>query len=270
MKKQIKLDFRHALPTAKLIRGRHPFIVDYCNGKKVLHIGCVDAGLMEERYNQNELLHQKLDKVASLLYGVDIDVDGIDFLKEKEFDNLFLADISDERQCSVLSGVEFDVIILSEVIEHLNNPGLMLESVKRLMNNETSLLLSVPNAFSTANIWNMLKGIEYVHPDHNYYFSFVTFNNILNKSKLDIKESYVYSFSDHAFKPNVNIKSIYWDLFRKFKSASGYLQFAKTIYGGFLSWLRSFWENQFVKFLYARSGFFGDGLLVICRLHTNE
>lgn len=73
---QIKTDFHHLLPKANLIRGRHPFIVDYCIGKKVLHIGCVDAGLMEERYKQNELLHQKLDKVASLLYGIDIDAGG--------------------------------------------------------------------------------------------------------------------------------------------------------------------------------------------------
>lgn len=270
--KLTKTNFSHFLPEANLVHARHPFIVDYCSGKKVLHIGCVDAGLMEERYIQNELLHQKLDKVAKLLYGVDINKNGISFLQEKGFDNLFFVDISDENQCGVLYGLEFDVIILSEVIEHLSNPGLMLESVKKLMNEKTDHLVSVPNAFSTTNIINMLKGIEYVHPDHNYYFSYVCLNNILRKSGLAIKENYVYSFSEYApFKSEHGvIKLLYWDLVKKYKSASGWLQFSKNIFGGFLYRLTHFFEIQIVKFLYSRSGFFGDGLLVICVLQTNE
>lgn len=270
--KLTKTNFSHVLPQANLVQARHPFIVDYCIGKKVLHIGCVDAGLMEERYKQNALLHQKLDKVATLLYGVDIDRDGISFLQDKGFENLFFVDISDESQCGVLYEVEFDVIILSEVIEHLSNPGLMLESVKKLMNEKTALLVSVPNAFSTTNILNMLKGIEYVHPDHNYYFSYVCLNNILRKLGLGVKENYVYTFSEYApFKSQYGvIKLIYWDLVRKYKSASGWLQFSKIISGDFLYWVTHFFEIQLVKFLYSRSGFFGDGLLVICVLQTNE
>jgi hypothetical protein len=147
----------------------------------------------------------------------------------------------------------------------------MLQSIKKLMNEKTTLLVSVPNAFSTTNIWNMLKGIEYVHPDHNYYFSYVTFNKILKKSGLDIKESYVYSFSEYAFKRQHSvIKIIYWDLMKKYKSASGWFSFIKSIYWDSLSWSNSFIENHLVKFLYSRSGFFGDGILVICTLHTNE
>ena len=146
----------------------------------------------------------------------------------------------------------------------------MLQSVKRLMDDKTSLLVSVPNAFSATNFWNMLKGIEFVHPDHNYYFSYVTFNNILKKSGLEIIESFVYSFSERTFKSQYSaIKIIYWDLMKKYKSTSGGLSLVKIIYLDVLSWSNNFVENQLVRFLYARSGFFGDGLLAICQLRTN-
>ncbi|CCE24385.1 protein of unknown function [Methylotuvimicrobium alcaliphilum 20Z] len=236
----------------------------------MLHIGCVDAGLMEEQFKKNELLHQKLDEVTTLLYGVDIDMDGISFLQEKGFNNLFFVDICDEGQCKVLYGLDFDVIILSEVIEHLMNPGLMLESIKKLMNEKTELLVSVPNAFNATNILNMLKGIEFVHPDHNYYFSYVCLNNLLKKSDLTIKKNYVYSFSEYApFKSEYStIKLIYWNLAKKYKAASGWLQFSKIISGDFLYWLTHFFEIRFVKFLYSKTVFFGDGLFVCCMCIT--
>jgi len=37
------LEFIHKLPDTNIVSGRHPFIVDYCSGKKVLHVGCVDS-----------------------------------------------------------------------------------------------------------------------------------------------------------------------------------------------------------------------------------
>jgi hypothetical protein len=125
----------------------------------------------------------------------------------------------------------------------------MLESIKKLMNDETVLLVSVPNAFNAITLWNMLTNIEFVHPDHNYYFSFITFNNILKKSGLDIRETYVYSFSEHAFKKQHGaIRVVYWDLTRKYKSASNWLVFIKNLYLDSFSWIKNFFKNQFLNF----------------------
>jgi len=261
------INFTHELPEVELISSRHAFIVDFCENKKALHIGCVDSGLLEERYNKNELLHQKLDKVSTLLYGIDIDDEGIEFLKNKGFENLYSMDISENNKDVGLYEIEFDVIILSEVIEHLNNPGIMLDAVKNLMTQNTQLLISVPNAFNSKNIWNMLKGIEYVHPDHNYYFSYLTLNNMLEKNGLDIRQRYIYSFSKYANSYDVsNFKLFYWELMRKYRISNGILGLLKTLYLNFIFETKNFFENQFTRFLFSKTHFFGDGLLVICKL----
>jgi 2-polyprenyl-3-methyl-5-hydroxy-6-metoxy-1,4-benzoquinol methylase len=263
-----KANFQHVLPAANLIKGRHPFIVDFCRDKKVLHIGCVDAGIMEERFQNNELLHQKLAQVSPFLYGVDIDVEGIEFLKNNGFDNLWVMDICDPKQQAALANIQFDVIILSEVIEHLNNPGFMLDAIKQLMTKETALLISVPNAFAAKNIWNMIKRQEYVHPDHNYYFSHVTFANVLTKSGLAVQENYIYAFNPVAFKRSHNIvKSSYWYLHKRFEeSSANWLLFLKNIGLDFVNDVKALPENLLSWFLYKRSGFFGDGLMAICKL----
>lgn len=89
----------------------------------------------------------------------------------------------------------FEVIVLSEVVEHLLNPGRMLERLKLLMQpGTTQLLVTVPNAFTVNNLLHMARGVEYVHPDHNCYFSHVTLRNLLTKTGFDIAEEFVYTF----------------------------------------------------------------------------
>ena len=63
------MEFSHKLPNVKVVSDRHPFIVNRCRGKTVLHIGCVDSGLLEERYKQGQLLHQKIEEVALRQWG---------------------------------------------------------------------------------------------------------------------------------------------------------------------------------------------------------
>ena len=82
----------------KIISGRHPFIVDQYRDKATLHIGCVDAGLLEEHFSNGELLHQKLGVECSELWGCDIDESGIDFLTNKGYKNIFTLDLEDEKK----------------------------------------------------------------------------------------------------------------------------------------------------------------------------
>jgi hypothetical protein len=142
----------------------------------------------------------------------------------------------------------------------------MLEAVQKFMNDKTILIVSVPNAFSTTNILNMLKGMEFVHPDHNYYFSYVTFNNILKKSNLFVKSFYVYSFNHYVSDSNHSIfKKFYWDLVRSYQAETKPFAF-RSFFLGIGKWVKNILEVIVVKFFYNRTGFFGDGLLVECKL----
>lgn len=260
--------FNHNLPRdIKILNGRHPFIVDYCAGKKVLHIGCVDSGIMAQRHKAGELLHQKLDSIAEELCGIDIDQDGISFLTDKGFKNLFVADITDSLSLERLRDKSFDVIILSEVIEHLPNIGLALQALKAIaIPGHTDFIISAPNAFSASILEALLQNVETVHPDHNCYFSHVTLSNTIAKSGYEITQRYLYSFqgkdvipsrfiyqsSPHEPKPaNATIKQLYWS-------------FRKSIGSGSL--LKGYLRRAVLKYMFSRSPFWSEGLMYICRV----
>jgi hypothetical protein len=50
-----------------------------CRGQRVVDIGCVDSGSLEERASSGELMHQGIAGVAKAM-GADIDLQGIDRL----------------------------------------------------------------------------------------------------------------------------------------------------------------------------------------------
>ena len=64
-------------------------------------------------------------------HGLDFDQEGLDILKKNGIGNLYQGDL--ENLQAVKLDETFDVIIAGEMIEHLNNPGLFLNGIKRFM-----------------------------------------------------------------------------------------------------------------------------------------
>ncbi len=64
------------LPNVQVVNGRQELILAKCKNKCVLHLGCVDSGLLHEKFEQGELMHQKLSDAANEIWGVDIDASG--------------------------------------------------------------------------------------------------------------------------------------------------------------------------------------------------
>lgn len=184
------------LPKVPVVRGRQDIVLARCRGRRVLHVGCVDAGLLEERYRLGQLMHQRLAQVAAELWGVDLDRQGIAAMRQLGFPNLLVGDICQLEVLEELEGRQFDVIVASEVIEHLLNPGLFLAGARRLMTpGSTELIVTVPNAFRVDTLRWLLRGVEYVHPDHVYWFSYHTITNLLHKTGFTIEHVAVYSFA---------------------------------------------------------------------------
>ena len=184
----------HHLPDIPLVDGRVNFILDQCRGKRVLHLGCVDAGLLADRYARGELLHQKLAAVSADLWGVDVDAPGIAFMQGQGFPQLVVGDVCDLATFARLGDVRFDVILASEVVEHLLNPGLFFDAVKTVMApGHTTLIVTVPNAFRISTLLWLRHGVEYVHPDHNYWFSYYTATNLMQKCGFAVDAVFMYT-----------------------------------------------------------------------------
>jgi 2-polyprenyl-3-methyl-5-hydroxy-6-metoxy-1,4-benzoquinol methylase len=256
------------LPRAPVVSDRHALILEKCQGKRVLHLGCVDAGLLYERFQSGELMHHRLASVASELWGVDVDVEGITFLRSKGFNNLIIGDVCELDKIDRLRGQTFEVIVTSEVIEHLQNPGLFLSAVQTLMTPETELIITVPNAFRLDTLTWLLRGVEFVHPDHNYWFSYHTITNLVQKSGFTLKDVYVYSFQYRTVLP-AGIRRSFNHTGDKDVAKSEGVAFASSVSVPFLNrlvnYFRSVPKRLLISFLYKRTPFWGDGIIVVAQ-----
>ena len=159
-----------------------------CAGKRVLHLGCADHPFTDQL--DGRLLHVRLARAASDLWGVDHSAEGIAALRARGFSNLVVADV-EQLPAGHLPG-RFDVIVAGELIEHLANPGVFLHALKPLMGQGTELLLTTPNASAVKVFFRALWGGEKVHPEHHYYFSYFTIKQLLERTGFEAQEIYYY------------------------------------------------------------------------------
>lgn len=178
----------------KLVQ-RVEFIKQKCAGRKVLHLGCTNWPYTQDAIDADMLLHTELGKISSELYGFDFDQEGIDLLEASGVKNLYQADLEKLEDVDLTD--TFDVIIAGEMIEHLNNPGLFLQGIKRFMSPETKLVITTINAYSALRfaIYGLRgkQGVaEPVHPDHVAYYSYKTLNLIIQRADLKVDEFVFY------------------------------------------------------------------------------
>lgn len=216
------IEFINILPQKVKIVKREDFILSRCKDKTVLHLGCVDAGIVKERVMQGQHLHVNLYKVTKCLYGIDIDEQGIEFLKiNYGIENVYQANL-ETFSLSLEFNKKFEVIVASEIIEHLRNFENFLKNMKKLCTKNTEIIITTPNAFSFWNFYNTLKKKEIVHPTHSCWFSLITLKNLLNCYGYEIKEVYLYSNFNLNYKNFKNL--LFYLLIKLFYKISPFLQ----------------------------------------------
>jgi len=185
-------NFQHKLPNpVKLVSDRKQYTVNFCKGKRVLHLGCVDTGRREqteETLKSPGFLHTRIADVATELIGVDVDVLGVEWLEKAGYD-VQLIDIEHHDYHLRQLFERVDVIVMPEILEHLRFP---YQALRNLSKFNGDILISTLNAFSARHAMSAGQGVELVHEDHNCWFSPTTLKTLLSKSGLDIKELLLY------------------------------------------------------------------------------
>jgi SAM-dependent methyltransferase len=174
---------------------RVEFIRNECVDKSVLHLGCTNYPYTKEAIEGDMLLHHELGSISKELYGLDFDPEGLQILSEAGVENLFRADLEKLEELKLER--TFDVIIAGEMIEHLNNPGLFLEGIKRFMHGGSRLVITTINAYSAMRFAMYgLRGKggpnEPVHPDHVAYYSYRTLKLTVERIGLELNQFYYY------------------------------------------------------------------------------
>jgi SAM-dependent methyltransferase len=168
-----------------VLASRDDFLLEVCKGKKVMHLGATDSPFTEAAARRGGLLHQKLAVVTRELRGIDVDPKAIALLRER----FGIHDIEcvDLASCSVALSPEADVVMCCDILEHVNNPGILLENCNRLCRPGGELVVSTINALSVKVGLRALMGREAVHPDHVAYYSFATLKVLLGRYGFEVQ-----------------------------------------------------------------------------------
>jgi len=164
--------------TERNIPDRISIIVNFCRGKNVIHVGCLDhEPLVLKKIETNTWLHKRIDEVAAKQVGIDINRSGIEFVtKNTGFHNIYFEDVMSEKPAGeFIQRQKWDAMILGEVLEHVNDPVCFLKKIKeKYASLVKEVLVTVPNAFAWENFRLAIKHKECINSDHRAWFSVFT------------------------------------------------------------------------------------------------
>ena len=150
---------------------RFSFLLNFVKNKKILHVGFIDYPIT----NIEDNLHLKLSQFC-------LEIDGID--PNLNFEIKKILTVNNGNLYSRWEEIKdcYDVIIVPEVIEHVDNVRNFLEI---LDNFSGTLIITAPDAYLLKNNFQETTKEnnfqEIVHPDHNYWFTPYTVYNVINK-----------------------------------------------------------------------------------------
>ncbi len=141
------------------------------NTDRVLDIGFLGQGI---RKDNPKWPHALIRRRAQEVFGLDITLDD-EFRADPHY-------IEGNAE-NFLLPVQVDVIFAGDLIEHLSNPGLFLDSCKRALLPCGRLIITTPNTFNLFNLAEKLTKREpTVNPDHTFYFNSKTLLKLLEKN----------------------------------------------------------------------------------------
>jgi 2-polyprenyl-3-methyl-5-hydroxy-6-metoxy-1,4-benzoquinol methylase len=168
---------------------KHEAILSRCQGKRVLHLGCVgnnDYSTEHKVAASPSTLHMKLSGIADVT-GVDISGDAVEeYRKSGICDNILVGDV--EKLGELHLNPEFDLVVVGDLIEHLSNPGHMLDGVRALCRKDTKVILTTPHAFGLAPFLRHLTGKFREGQQHVMTFNAQNLRNLIERHGFRIEE----------------------------------------------------------------------------------
>ena len=123
--------------------------------------------------------------------GIDFSSFGITTQNNSLLDNFINGDIYKTMDNLILNKKQYDVINLSNVLEHVIDPISILNNLKNLLTKNGILVITVPNDFS--KLQNYLKTNNYIDndfwvapPEHLTYFTLDSLKNLIHFCKYDV------------------------------------------------------------------------------------
>ena len=183
------------LPKAKVIH-REDYLVELARGRRVLNIGM--GGFTENPVYTDRLaeevedtLHGKVHAAAREVTGVDVNPHSLAIMSEALPARYVEADITDVGASETIGGA-YELILLGDVIEHLDCFRSALQNLRSLLTDDGELVITTANAYNAEAILKLVFRYESVHEEHTCYFSYFTMRRLLEMNDLSISDFRYY------------------------------------------------------------------------------
>lgn len=172
-----------------LVRSKFARILELSEQKDVLDVGCVGG---ENGVNVTQTAYAELARVARSCVGLDVNVPEIERWQGLGY-SVLLGDAED-----FTVGQRFDVVVASDLIEHLSNPGRFLDRVREHLKDSGRLCIVTPNALSLNSAFKTLLGLRVrVNPEHTCWHDRNTLRQLLDRHGFEIAEEYWQDYQAH-------------------------------------------------------------------------
>jgi 2-polyprenyl-3-methyl-5-hydroxy-6-metoxy-1,4-benzoquinol methylase len=148
----------------------------YFVGKDILDIGCAVG------YKKDDWMHKHIKGQSNTIYGIDLDRDAIDEIKEKGYEVAY----ADAQNFNLHK--KFNLIHAGELIEHLDSPGGFLDSIRNHLTDDGTVLLTTPNGLRISNFIYAATGGLKVNFQHTCWFCEYTLKTLLERKGFELIE----------------------------------------------------------------------------------
>jgi 2-polyprenyl-3-methyl-5-hydroxy-6-metoxy-1,4-benzoquinol methylase len=203
--------FRHDIPNGTYHRNRDAALIGLTRGERVIHVGCTDWPLTNKKLDDGTLLHKALLQAAADVHGVDVDEAGIKTLRSRLGGSYTTGDLCTDATRAELVRYRPTVVLASDVIEHIANPGIFVEglgSILRDVGDGCRLILSTPNGLALRSSIYTAFRVEVVHPDHRAVYTPSTITRLLLDYDLEIEAWHFYAISSGSGMSRTAIDSV--------------------------------------------------------------
>ena len=157
------------------------FVLRHVQGKEVLDLGCVQHN--PENYKSRYWLHKAIASVASRLEGMDLYAEGVLYLRERGYN----ISIGDATRFDL--GRRFDVIVVGDLIEHLENFEGFVGSCRAHLRPDGKLLISSPNPWYWRNVVKAIFRSEVANnPEHTCWLCPRTLRQLVRRHGMEVVE----------------------------------------------------------------------------------
>ena len=167
-----------------LVESKFGRILELCDGKDVLDCGCI-GDVAETAEEARKASHEQIAKRAKYCLGIDLWAAEVEKRKAMGY-NVVHGNVE-----TMDLGRQFDVIVASDLIEHLANPGMFLDRCRKHLRDDGALCLVTPNAHSLNTAAKSLLGAKVaVNPEHTCWYDPTTLKQLLARHGFRPREEY--------------------------------------------------------------------------------